>query len=106
MLRDLVPTVKQSGDKQVAAIRVTQHHARPLVRRYQTHRIATLLIRHGRRLPRLNTRWRLRHLCGRTALRNIRIVRRAASSRALLSTWSTSTDAVVDVVDRAVETIH
>ncbi len=39
-LRDLIATVQQSRNKQVAAVGITQHHARTLVRRYQTNRVA------------------------------------------------------------------
>src|ERR1051326_8610301 len=106
MLRDLVTTIQQTGNKEVAAVCIAQHHARPLVRRYQTDGIASLPVSSRWRPPSFHSRRRLRHPRRRTSLHNIRIVGRAATSRSLLTTRTTPTNAVVDVVNRTVETVH
>src|ERR1051326_5938170 len=106
MLRDLVTTIQETGNKKVPAISVAQHDARPLVRRNQADSIASLLVRHRRCFPCLNSRRRLGHLRRGAALGNGRIVSGPATRSSLRTTWPTPTTAVVDVVDRTVEAVH
>src|SRR6185437_10394197 len=97
-LCEVAPSVQQARHEQVALIGVAQHGARPLIRRNDVERVAKLIVGQRRRRPgralwaRAGKELTFLHRGGAT-LRNVRIVRRAATRRARRSaTAATSTE--------------
>src|SRR5262249_44619396 len=97
-------------DEQVPSIAISKNHSRPESRRYHEDPVASLLIGHGKRLPRFSSRL-LRRLNEGTPLRRVRLVGYAAArwpfGAALGGPAAPAPSAkdVTEVKDRAVKAI-
>src|SRR5689334_12144380 len=104
-LGDLIAVVQQAGNEEIAIVGVTKHDARTLIGWNEPNSVASLFVSDRRHLPWFYSRGRIGILDGRTALRLVQIVGRAATggsrSRAL-----TSADAIAETVDGTVHAVH